>query len=480
MTVRLNGKDYIWSYVGVFVSVGSSAVLLPFALYFLSDEMYGLWSVFQSVAAITALFDFGFSTTFARNINYCWCGAKELKRTGVCFSESSEPNFPLMKRTLTACRYVFLFLSGSAFLCMAGPGTVYISYISRDIFSREVLVAWGLYITAVFFNLYYGYFNAFLRGVGAVYDANRVTVISKLIQIILTILLLVCGFGIVGTGIAYLTYGFILRILSRHAFLHYQGVGKNLEGVRAKADRGEVREIFHTVWYNARREGIVTLANYLANQACTIISPLFLSLEVTGVYSLAVQLTTVLSNVSGTLYTAEQPVLQSAYISRDKPLTCRTMSLIVVSYIGLYAAGMVLIIWAGLPILRLIKPETTPTAGIVLGVGVYQFLLKFRNCYTSYFSCTNRIPYMGAFIVSSASGVLLAVLLLNSGWGIWGLIAAPIVSQGVYNVWYWPVKAHREMELTMLQTLRYGTEEIRKLIQNIVKNGGLKGGRMVR
>ncbi len=466
MAVRLNKKDYIWSYIGVFFSLGSNVIMLPFMLHYLSDDMYGLWSVFQSVAAITALFDFGFSTTFARNINYCWCGATELKKTGVTYSETGEPNFTLMKQAMTACRFVFLLLSGIALLCMIGPGTAYIHYICRDITGWEPLGAWVLYALAVFLNLYYGYFSSFLRGVGAISDANRVTVVAKLIQILVTVAFLMCGFGIVGTGVAYLAYGFILRMLSKRAFLRFRGIGKCLNSVPEKISRNEIKEMFLIVWYNASKEGIVTLANYLANQACTIISPLFLPLNATGVYALAMQLATVLSNVAGALYVANQPVLQSAYISNDKPLTKRTLSLVVVSYVGLYALGLTAVVTVGLPVLRLIKPATTPTVLIMLSVGLYQFMLKFRNCYTSYFSCTNRILYARAFIVSSVLCVLLAVLLLNMGWGLWGLIAAQVISQGIYNVWYWPLKAHRELELSIPRTIQYGVEELQKIVRS--------------
>ena len=103
MKIKLTKRDYIWSYVGEFFSVCSYIIMTPFALYYLEADMYGLWGVFQSVAGITTLFDFGFSTTFARNINYCWCGAKELKKTGVIFADSQEPNYKLMKCTMTAC-----------------------------------------------------------------------------------------------------------------------------------------------------------------------------------------------------------------------------------------------------------------------------------------------------------------------------------------------------------------------------------------
>lgn len=469
MIVRLNNKDYIWSYIGVFVSVGSSALLLPFILYYLTDDMYGLWSVFQSVASITVLFDFGFSTTFARNINYCWCGAAELKKTGVAYSENKAPNFVLMKKTMTACRVVFLLLSLLAFFCMLIPGTAYIRHICDSLFNGEVLAAWLIYVAAIFLNLYYGYFSSFLRGVGAISHVNRVTVISRLVQIIATILLLMCGCGIVGTGIAYLLYGFVLRILSRCAFMRFHGIGEGLSAIKEKTSRDEVRELFLIVWHNASKEGIVTLSNYLANQACTIIGPLFVSLKMIGTYSLAVQLATVLSNVAGALYTANQPVLQSAYISNDEMLTKRTMSLIVVSYTLLYGVGSAFVVLAGLPILRLIKPDTTPSVLIMLGVGFYQFMLKFRNCYTSYFSCTNRILYARAFIVSSVFGVVQAMIYLNIGLGIWGLILAQIISQGIYNVWYWPLKAHREMALDFSQTIRYGIEELKKIIKGFVK-----------
>lgn len=465
MAVRLNKKDYLWSYIGVLVSVGSSAVLLPFVLHYLSEDMYGLWGVFQSIAGITTLFDFGFSVTFARNINYAWCGATKLEKTGVVYSKSGEPNFLLMKRAMTACRFVFLLLSGLALICMVLPGTVYIRYICRGISSREPMIAWTFYAMAIFLNLYYGYFNAFLRGVGAIGAANRVTTIARIVQIALTIGLLACGFSIIGTGVAYLAYGVLLRQLSKHAYLHYHGIGEGLDAVTEKSTGAEIKDMFFVVWHNASREGMVTLANYLANQACTLISPLFLSLAETGVYALAVQLANVLSNVAGAMYGANQPVLQSAYISADKEKTRRTMSLIVFSYCSLFLIGLLAIVCAGLPILRLIKPATTPGVAVMLGVAAYQFILKFRNCYTSYFSCTNRIPYAKAFMISSALGVVLAVVMLAWGWSIWGLIWAQIISQGCYNVWIWPLRAHREMGLGVVQTVRYGWDELFKIIR---------------
>ena len=267
MKIKLTKRDYIWSYVGVFFSVCSYIIMTPFALYYLEADMYGLWGVFQSVAGITTLFDFGFSTTFARNINYCWCGAKELKKTGVIFADSQEPNYKLMKCTMTACKYVFLAISLIAFLIMATIGTGYIEYICRDVDGNTPLIAWGLYLIAIFLNLYYGYFNSFLRGIGAIAQVNLATVTGRIIQIVATVTLLIAGYGIVGTGIAYLLYGLVFRILSKRSFYNYKGLGKALKKTEENTDIDDIKQMFFIVWHNASREGIVTLANYLANQA---------------------------------------------------------------------------------------------------------------------------------------------------------------------------------------------------------------------
>lgn len=300
-------------------------------------------------------------------------------------------------------------------------------------------------------------------------EANKVTVIARVIQILLTISLLSLGWGIVGTAIAYLVYGLIIRVLGKYYFYHYHQIDEHLRMVEEKPTKKEIQDTFHVVWHNASREGVVTLANYLANQACTIICPLYTSLSDTGVYSLAVQLATVLANVAGGLYTANQPVLQSAYITNDKEKMKKTMSLIVTSFLILYMLGFIAIIVLALPILKLIKPSSTPSILIMSLAAIYQFILKFRNCYTSYFSCTNRVIYAKAFISSSLLCVVLAILFLDIGnLGLYGLFAAQIISQLIWNAWYWPKKAHQEMELSFHDTLTNGFVEFKHLVSSLL------------
>lgn len=467
--IRLRKSDVIWSYIGTILSLCSNVVMLPFIFHFLSGDEYGLWSIFQSIGGIAVLFDFGFAVTFSRNIAYSWSGACELKKVGGAVPTRNEPDFVFLKKVLKICRLIYLLISLLALVLLLSVGSIYLLYVSRKMQGIRHFIAWGFYVAAVFMNLYYGYFGATLRGVGDVADANKATAIAKIIQIVLTVVSLWAGIGLIGTGVAYFAYGLIYRVLAKHYFYSFKQIGKFVNAVNVRIERSEIVAIFKTIWHNAWRDGVVTFANYLSNQASTIICSLYLPLNETGIYSLGVQLSTAVVNISATMYNTYQPVMQSAYITDNKEEIRKCMSVVTVTYVGLYILGTLAVVLVGIPLLNIIKPDSKISIPIFLGIAVYQFLLKFRNCYTSYFACTNRIIYVRAFVLSALGCVILEFLcmgVLNQG--ICGLIFSQIISQAVYNVWYWPMKAHKEMNLGIGEMFSIGCSKIKEKILAIM------------
>lgn len=468
MKISLTKRDIIWSYVGTILSMGANLIMLPFLILYLDDDMLGLWYVFASIGAIATLFDFGFGVTFARNVTYAWAGVRELKKEGVEYVEGREPDYAVIKKVLTTCKVIYGIISGVALLLLLSAGTMYIMYASRALSGYNHIVAWIIYAVAVFLNLYYGYYSSFLRGVGNVAQANKNIVWARTIQIILMIVLLASGLGLIGACIAYLAYGTIFRFLGKYYFYRYKGIGERLNAVKDKTSIMEIKEMFYVVWHNAWRDGAISLCNYCCNQVSTLICSAFLSLAETGVYSIGVQISSAIATIAGTLYNTYQPELQAAYVVADKPRMKKTMSLIVVSYIYIFIFGIIGFIIVGLPMLRLIKPSAIVSVPVLLGLCLYQFMLKFRNCYTSYFSCTNRIKYMGGFIVSAILCVFLSFFMTgNLDLGIWGLILAQIISQAIYNIWKWPMLAHRELELNAIDMMLLGNKECGKILMSI-------------
>ena len=446
MQIEITRKDAIWSYIGTIVSMGANFFMLPFLMYFLSSEMLGLWYVLVSMGTITTLFDFGFAVTFSRNITYCWSGAAELKEEGVVFSESSEPNYVLMKDVLSTSKIIYASISLTALFFLITAGTLYVSYITRNSDSYIPIIAWLIYAFAVFLNLYYGYYASFLRGVGAITQANKNILYARAAHIILMIIFLFMGFGIIGASCAYLAYGIVFRLLGKYHFYKYKDIGKNLAKVQAKTSLSKLLEVFLTVWHNAWRDGLISICDYLCSQASVIICSVYMPLSQTGLYSIGVQIATAINHISKTLYTAKQPEIQNAYITLDRAKIRSTMKYIVTTFLALFVTGAAGFIIVGMPLLRLIKPDAVVSVPVFLGIAAYNIMLGFRDCYASYFSCTNRILYLKAYIISAILGVILSFIAMGVfDLGVWGLIGAQIISQSCYNVWYWPIRAMREI-----------------------------------
>ena len=449
--------------------MGANLLMLPFLMIFLDENTLGLWYVFASIGAIATLFDFGFGVTFARNVTYAWAGARELKKEGAELAINSEPDYRLMKKVLKTCKIIYGIIAGSALLLLLTLGTGYVIFVSREINGYTYIIAWIIYAVAVFLNLYYGYYASFLRGVGNVAQANKNTVWARLLQIILMVVLLFMKFGLIGACVAYLAYGTLFRLLGKHYFYKYKGIGENLSKVKYEPSGDEIKEMISIVWHNAWRDGAISLCNYCCNQVSTLICSAYLSLAETGTYSIGVQIASAIATIAGTLYNTYQPELQVAYISADKDKMRKTMSMIVVSFVYLFFLGTASFCVIGIPFLKLIKPSAVVSIPILIGLCVYQFILKYRNCYTSYFSCTNRIIYVGGFTISAILCVGLSFVAIGPlNMGIWGLISAQIISQAVYNLWKWPSLGHKELGLSIKDMIYIGNQETVALLKQFI------------
>ena len=469
MKINITKRDIIWSYIGTILSMGSNFLMLPMIIFYMNDSMVGLWYVFASIGTIATLFDFGFSVTFARNITYCWSGANKLKKEDVEFIENKEPDYLLMKQVIDTCRLIYFIISLIALVLLLTVGTIYINNISKTINGNQHMIAWFIYAFATFINLYYGYFASFLRGVGAIKEVNKNTIIARILQIILTFFLLFYGMGIIGISIAYLAYGIVFRALGKYEFYDYQKIGENLSKVIYNFNFQKSKELFYIVWHNAWRDGIISISNYLSIQASTLICAMYLSLADTGNYSIGVQISMAIAVVAGILYSTYQPALQETYISANRGQMQIIMSRIVTGFVILFLVCFLGVVMIGVPILKYIKPDINLSLSMLFWLSMYQFILKFRDCYTSYFSCTNRIIYVTAFVLSSLLCILLSIIFIGKlNFGIQGLIAAQIISQIVYNVWYWPYKAHKELAISFFDLLKIGFSDLSYNIRRIL------------
>lgn len=465
MKVNISRSDNIWNLLGIALSMGANFIVLPFILLYLSDEAVAVYYIFLSLSSIATLFDFGFSPSIARSVNYAYSGASDLKTQGVDEQKNDEPNYYLMKKVIISCKVLYLFMGIFALIVGSTAGTFYVFRITKEAFLSDYLYPWLIYLAAIFLNIVFSYYNVFLRGVGAVTKINVATIISRLTQIVLCILLLVLGVGLLGVAIAYLVYGFLFRMISNFLFKRHHNIGTKLKQENAVFTKDDFSGVMKKMWPNTWREGLVTLSNYLVNQATTLIAPLFLSLTLTGIFSLATQLITAVATIASSVLNAYQPQLQSAFVNKDDESQKKTLSLCVVSYFVLFTVVLIGLIFVGVPLIKFIKPTYEMNYFVLLGVALPIFVINYRNLFCSYISCTNRLIYYKAFLTSSFICVASSYVLLRfTGLGIYALILAQLFSQLIFNAWYWPLFVHRELSLKPSYVIRSGFKGLFALV----------------
>lgn len=460
--IQIGKSDVLWSYIGNFFKVAANIILLPVVLKMLTDDELGIWYVFGSVSQIVILLDFGFAATIARNIAYAWCGVDSLQKESIMAPPKGvETNFAYFKTILDTCRIIYIIIASVALLILLTVGLLYIRSLDES-----SMFAWVIYSIGIAINLLYCYYTSFMRGVGAIAQNNKSAVFSKISQIIVTVILLSVGMGILGVSIAYLVSGIVLRICSKYYFDKYENIKDSLMNVQSHASISEIKKMFGIIWYNASKDGLVTIARYLNTQANTLICSSVLGLATTGAYGLSVQIATICTSIAGIPFSSALPKLQEKAVQRDNVggirLFSGTIVLFTLSYILLAIMALLL-----LPVIKWLKPTITIDILMMIIVFVFLFIDKIYHLCASLISTFNILPYTKPFFYSSFISVIVSYFFAKfTILGLWGILLSPILVSAAYNMWKWPLYVLNKYDVTIGEFLNCGIAYTKELIKN--------------
>lgn len=435
----------MWSYIGTILNVAISAILLPFVLVFLSDDELGLWYVFAGISSLVALLDFGFTPTIARNIAYSWSGARNLSSKDVADIEVGvEVDWSVFAAVLKTCKVVFLIISLIALALMLSLGTYYVYSVTEG--NLWFLMSWIVYAFAIFFNLLYGYISAYLRGMGAVAENSKSIALSKISQFVLTAALLLAGTGIMGTSVGYLFSCVVLRILLALYFYRSDEIREHRNSLRADIPGTEIIVYFRTMWHNAWRDGLVSLAMFLSTQANTLICSVVLGLASTGSYGLAMQVATVLTSFGGVWYSTVQPKMQECAVSKNLGQAARLFSESMIVFIVVGIAGCLFFVVLGPWLISVLRGGMDIDWLMFVAICFYMMIYRGNVLCVSCLSNFNVVPYAKAYVLTGMASVAGSMLCAAfTDLGLWSLILPPIVAILSYNVWKWPAEALRRL-----------------------------------
>ena len=459
MIVSVRKKDIYWSYAGQLTELGTYAILTPIVTIFLKPFEVGLWYTFMSFYFFALLIDSGFSPMIMRNAAFCMAGATELTKKGLPQTvKNSNPNYALLKCLFIVNRRLLTGVASGIFLLLLAGGLPYIAYITRSNFHLTYLIAWIVFALAISLNLNLFSFLAFLKGFGAIAEAQQAITIGRSLQFLACICGVLLNKGILSLAVGYLIGAFTIGII---IWIRFHRIVSPLLPLNSTISQ---KDVLIAIWCNSWRLILVGLGGYLITQANTLLCSAFLGLEITAGYGLTIQGFQAVGILASVLLQTLLPAISRARTENNLNSQIELLSISIVFFWIVEIIGSLAVLFFANPVLHKLGSSTfvlEPPIGLVLGI---IYLLE-RNHYLFYnfITTSNNVPFLKASFIS---GIIICIVTIATvvglRLGLWGLVLPQALIQLAYNNWKWPVYVNRELGCNFWSMLKTGVKVIGK------------------
>ena len=449
MAVENIGKrDLIWAMLATLFRIGSGVLLFPMVLSMLPSETVGVWTIFTSVTLITGILDFGFNQSFARNISYVFSGVRSLKRNGheyVADAENEKIDYALLKNTIGAMRYFYSRMALILFVFLAVGGTFYMYSLMQNYDGdvREIYVAWAIVCIVNSYNLYTLYYDSLLSGRGLIKRKNQIVLIGNVAYLALAVVLLLCRLGLVAIVSAQLVSVLIIREMSRRSFY-----STDIKNGLSNVAEGEYKSVLKAIVPNAVKLGLASVGGFLTFRLSTFVGPMYISLSDMASFGITLQLLSVVSSLALLYTNVYLPKVFQWRVENNITQVRRTFRLSMLLVFIAFISGGLLISLLGNWALDVLGSDTQLLAGGLLAFLVLHYYLETNMVNaTEYLLAKNEVPFYKRYLVSGVVTVILLFVFVGYlGLGVWGIIAAPMISQSILQYWKWPYEVYKELK----------------------------------
>jgi O-antigen/teichoic acid export membrane protein len=289
------------------------------------------------------------------------------------------------------------------------------------------------------------YLNSILIGKGAIAESRKGIVYSRFVYLGVAYSLLLLRFGLISVVIANLIAPFIQRFLLVKYF--YKKEIKD-ELKRHTVTKKELRDCFETIWYNARKRGLVSVGAFSINKSGLFFAGLFLSAKNIASYGLMMQLVGVINAVSTTMFTIHQPVFAGYRVHRNQAGLLKDLSLTAGIFYFLFVLCALCLIVLANPLLSLIKSNSFLPNNTILVLYLAVVLLEQNHSFFGEIIASNNIiPYVKPALVSGFFIIAGTYMILKfSKFELLGMILVQGIVQLCYNNWKWPMVVCKELK----------------------------------
>ncbi|RYF26878.1 MAG: hypothetical protein EOO42_00195 [Flavobacteriales bacterium] len=448
--MTINKIDVIWNYIATFFRVASSAILLPLILRFLPTEEVGVWALFSSISALIFLLDFGFNSSFTRNVTYVFSGAQILETEGITNVDNIKRsvNYELLKGLISAMKWFYGRVSMLLFALLISVGSFYIYHVLKDYSGDEVkiYIAWGVFCLINTYNLYTLYYDALLEGKGLIRVAKKITIIGNLTYLAVATLLVLNGFGLLSLVSSQLISVLIIRILSYKVFFT-----ATLKIELDKASKINNKDILSKIYPNAFKYGITSLGGFMIQRSSIFIGATFISLASIASFGVTRQLLEVLVAVANIALATYLPKIAKLRLEDDiQAIKVIYIRGIILSNTIFILGGLTLFFLGPIFLATLSSNTKLVSESILLAMIFSSWIGLNAGISGAVISTRNVIPFMKPSLYSGVATIILLLIVFNfTDLGLFGMAIVPGLVDLCYQGWKWPYEVIKELKINL-------------------------------
>jgi O-antigen/teichoic acid export membrane protein len=439
----------VFGWFSTAIRMGANLLLVPLIVTVLTEKEQALWWVFLALANFANLADFGFGQSITRVYSYLWAGAEDFDTEGLRpMSATAPPNAAKLRVLNTTVTYLYWRLSLVALALLAIGGTAVLwKPIMASGAPATNWVVWTGFLLANGYALATSHWVLACQGISLVRQVQASYLWGGLLYFVAAATLLECKLGLAAMVIATTIKGLVIRWLARRAYLRAVPHSGTEPG---RVDFSMLKRL----WPNAKKFGILSLGAALIAYSGVMVSSQFLDAKTTASFGLTAEIGRFMGTFAMLWLTVKWPDIT---ILRTQGRLVEMSSLFarrLAMTLGTFAAGAVLLIWIGNPLLQWKGSQSQLLATPYLVA--YLFYLLANLFYVQFGSLAyteNVIPFFRIAIFTGVA-VVASMILLTWQFGLWGMIAAPFLAEWAYSGWFTVRRGFQGQPLTARQMLR--------------------------
>lgn len=440
---KVTQKTIFTSFFTQFIQYGINLFVLPILLNRFSSDTLAIWYIFISIQSLTNLLDFGLSPSFSRFFSYIYSGANKIEGVGVPKDyNDTQISLPLLNDLLNITRKSYLLIASGIFILLIIFGSLYLNYVLYIFTNIRLLTTWLLFSLIISLQYFINHYTVVIKGKGHITTYNLIITSSRVVYLLLLIIAVEIGLGITSIVIA-LGASTIFQLIT----CKIQYLDKREKAELNKLEKTYYNTIkFKTIWTNAQKVGLTSVGVFLLSQTGVFLSSIFLSLDDVAKLGLILQIFGVLVVVSRVCLSTFQPKFSALWIKGELLRIKKYFTISQLTGYVIFSIGVLFCILFGNRLLTFIHSQTMLPNNFVIGLyAIFYFMeLTHGNC-TTLISTKNEIPFYKSAIVSGIVSIIITIILLKIGIGIYSFPIGLILGGLPYNSWKWPLVVYRDL-----------------------------------